>query len=196
MKDRMTGIILAGGKNSRISINKALIKMGQNTIIENTVFLFKHLFDEVFVITNHSNGYPNLGVTLASDLFPNNGPLGGLYTGLKLSTNFYNFVVACDMPFINPLIIKFLQNYTLDDDYDIILPQYKGFVEPLFAIYSKQCLGPILTNIQHNKLKIKDCYAQLKVKEVPCNKFASVEKFFFNINTREDLVLAKKLNRG
>jgi len=108
MKDRMTGIILAGGKNSRISINKALIKMGQNTIIENTVFLFKHLFDEVFVITNHSNGYPNLGVTLASDLFPNNGPLGGLYTGLKLSTNFYNFVVACDMPFLNQALLYYM----------------------------------------------------------------------------------------
>jgi molybdopterin-guanine dinucleotide biosynthesis protein A len=192
----MTGIILAGGKNSRISMTKALIKIGQQTIIENTVFLFKHLFEEVIIVTNQLKNYQDFGVILTKDLIPNKGPLGGLYTGLKLSSNLYNFVVACDMPFVNPLIIEYLQNYTTDKNYDVIIPQFKGYVEPLFAFYTKKCLGAFRSNLKQNQLKIKDCFSQLKVKEVPCNKFASVEKFFFNINTKEDLVLAKQLNRG
>ena len=57
----MTGIILAGGKNSRISMSKAHIKMGKYTIIENTVNLFRDLFDEVIVITNKPGDYTNLG---------------------------------------------------------------------------------------------------------------------------------------
>ena len=192
----MTGIILAGGKNSRISMSKARIKMGKHTIIEKSVKLFRDIFDEIIIITNKHDDFANLRVKIANDIIPGKGPLGGIYSGLKLSSNPYNFIVACDMPFIEPSIIQHLQMYSYNDLFDIIVPEYNGFIEPLFAIYSRNCIEPIHNNLKNNQLKIRGFFKQVRVKEVPCNKFNSVEKSFFNINTREDLQLAKMLNCG
>lgn len=192
----MTGIILAGGKNSRISISKALIQMGEQTIIGRTVHLFQKLFDEVIIVTNHCDDYIHLGAKLTKDLIPETGPLGGLYSGLMLSSSDYSFVVACDMPFIDPSIILHLQNYTYSGSYDVIVPEFNGFIEPLYAFYSRNCIPTILNHINQQDFKIRSFYSRVKVKEVPCHKFQSIEKAFFNINTREDLQVARKLYCG
>jgi molybdopterin-guanine dinucleotide biosynthesis protein A len=191
----MTGIILAGGKNSRIAMTKALIQLGEQTIIGRTVHLFQRLFDEVIIVTNHFDDYIHLGVRLTKDLIPETGPLGGLYSGLALSSSGYNFVVACDMPFIDPAIILHLQNYTYSGNYDVIVPEFNGFIEPLFAFYSKKCIPAILDHLNQQDFKIRSFYSRVKVKEVLCNQFNSVEKAFFNINTREDLQLARKYSQ-
>lgn len=192
----MTGIILAGGKNSRIAMTKALIQLGEQTIIEQTVRLFQELFDEVIIVTNNFGDYDHLGAKLTSDLIPETGPLGGLYSGLVLSSSEYNLVVACDMPFIDPAIILHLQNYTYSKRYEVIVPEFNGFIEPLFAFYSKTCIPTILDHLNQKDYKIRSFYSRVKVKEVPCHHFKAVEKAFFNINTREDLQQARKLYCG
>lgn len=193
---QLTGIILAGGKNSRISMTKALIQLGEQTIIERTVHLFQRLFDEVIIVTNKFDDYVCLNAKLTKDLIPETGPLGGLYTGLALSANDYSFVAACDMPFIDPAIILHLQNYTYSRSYEVIVPEFNGFIEPLCAFYSKQCIRSILDHIHQRDFKIRSFYSRVKVKEVPCSHFKSVERAFFNINTREDLLVARKLYCG
>jgi molybdopterin-guanine dinucleotide biosynthesis protein A len=195
-KIELTGIILAGGKNSRISMTKALIQLGEQTIIGRTVQLFQKLFEEVIIVTNHFDDYNHLGVKLTKDLIPETGPLGGLYSGLTLSSNDYSFVVACDMPFIDPAIILHLQNYTYSGSYDVIVPEFNGFIEPLFAFYSKNCIPTIVNQLHQRDFKIRSFYSHAKVKEVPCSHFKSVERAFFNINTREDLQQARKLYCG
>jgi molybdopterin-guanine dinucleotide biosynthesis protein A len=192
----LTGIILAGGKNSRISMTKALIQLGEQTIISKTVQLFKQLFDEVIIVANNFTDYDHLGVKLTSDLIPETGPLGGLYSGLMVSSSDYSFVVACDMPFIDPAIILHFQNYTYSGQYDVIVPEFNGFIEPLFAFYSRKCIPTILDHLQQKDFKIRSFYSHAKVKEVPCSHFNAVEKAFFNINTREDLHKARKLYCG
>jgi len=192
----LTGIILAGGKNSRISINKAFIKVGEQTIIERTVQLFNNLFEEVIIVTNHFQDYLHLGIKLSKDIIPEKGALGGLYSGLMNSSNPYNFIVACDMPFIDPAIIIHLQNYAYQGNFDVIVPEFNGFIEPLYAFYSKSCIGPIQQHLQLNDLKIRSFYSRVKVKEVPCNKFSTIDRAFFNINTRADLKVARKFYCG
>ncbi len=192
----MTGIILAGGKNSRIAMTKALIQLGDQTIIERTVQLFQQLFEEVIIVTNNLADYGHLGAKLTSDLIPETGPLGGLYSGLMLSSSDYSFVVACDMPFIDPAIIRHLQNYTYLGSYDVIVPEFNGFIEPLFAFYSQKCIPTILDHLNQKDFKIRSFYSRVKVKEVPCHHFNAIEKAFFNINTREDLLQARKLYCG
>lgn len=177
-------------------MSKAHIKMGKHTIIEKTAKLFCDIFDEVIVITNKPDDYMNLGVKLASDIIPGKGPLGGIYSGLKLSSNHYNFIVACDMPFIEPSIIQYLQRYSKNDLFDVIVPEYNGFIEPLFAIYSRNCIEPIVKNLKDNQLKIRCFFTQVRIKEVSYNRFNAVEKSFFNINTKEDLHKAKRLDFG
>lgn len=177
-------------------MSKAHIKMGKHTIIEKTAELFRDIFDEIIIITNKPDDYTNLGVKVASDIIQGKGPLGGIYSGLKLSSNHYNFIVACDMPFVEPSIILYLQKYTKDNLFDVIVPEYNGFIEPLFAIYSRNCIESIKKNMKNNQLKIRGFFTEVRVKEVPCNKFHSVEKSFFNINTKEDLHKARKFSCG
>lgn len=192
----ITGIILAGGKNSRISMKKALIQMGEQTIIERTVHLFHNIFNEVIIVTNHFEDYHHLKAKLTKDMISDAGPMGGLITGLTKSSHQYNFVVACDMPFIDPTIIFHLQNYTQSNAYDVVVPELNGFIEPLFAFYSKSCIPTILNHLHRKNLKIRSIYSDVKVKQVPCDKFAETEKAFFNINTKRDLQLARKLYCG
>jgi len=192
----LTGIILAGGKNSRISMTKAFIQLGEQTIIERTVDIFKALFTEVIIVTNQPDDYAHLGTKLVRDAIPNSGPLGGLYSGLSVSSNRYNLVVACDMPFIDPALIRHLQPYARDEYFDVILPEYNGFTEPLCAIYSKSCINTIEVFLNQNILKIRSFFTHVRVKEVKCDKFSAIEKSFFNINTREDLLLARSIICG
>ena len=58
----MTSVILAGSKNIRISMTMVLIKRGQQTTIEDTVNLFRHLFDEIIILTNKFEDYQHLGI--------------------------------------------------------------------------------------------------------------------------------------
>jgi len=192
----VTGIILAGGKNSRISMKKALIQMGEQTIIGRTTLIFQKLFDEVIIVTNHFEDYVHLGAKLTRDLIQEAGPAGGIYTGLTISSTQYSFVAACDMPFIDSAIILFLQHYARSGNFDVVVPEFNGFIEPLYAFYSKACIPFILENIRQQDFKIRSCYSRLKVKEVSCNQFHSAEKAFFNINTKEDLQVARKICCG
>ncbi len=177
-------------------MNKALIQLGEQTIIERTVNLFQKLFDGVIIVTNQFPDYMHLNAKLTKDLIPETGPLGGLYSGLMASSDQYNFVVACDMPFIDPTIISHLQNYAYMGQYDVIVPEINGFIEPLYAFYSKNCIPAVRYHIRQGELKVRSFYSRVRVKEVPCNHFGSIEHAFFNINTREDLQLARKLYCG
>lgn len=134
----MTGIILAGGRGERISLEKPFIEIGGKKIIERTVDLFSRLFDEIIIVTNSPEKYSDFGVILTPDVILGKGPLMGIYSGLLRSSGKYNFVAACDMPFIQSGMIAYMKD--LVGDYDLIVPEVDGYYEPLHAIYSKDCI--------------------------------------------------------
>lgn len=128
------------------------------------------------------------------DLIKESGPLGGIFTGLCYSTTKRNFVVACDMPFINPAVIKLLLEEI--GNYDAVIPDVDGEVEPLFALYSKNCIPVMFEHLQKQNLKIRDLLGKLKVKRIKAEDIHRVDPqhlSFFNINTEEDLRRALNL---
>ena len=190
-----SGIILAGGKNTRIKTEKAFIQLRPgSTLIENTIEIFQKLFSEIIIITNNPQAYLKLGTRVVEDLIKGKGPLGGIFTGLCFSTSQLNFVVSCDMPFLNPDLIS----YTLQkpEEYDVVIPQINDKAETLFARYSKNSLPVILSHLLTDELKIQNVLAGLKVLKI---KSSEIERFdpehlsFFNINTQEDLKKAKDI---
>lgn len=182
----VTGIILAGGKSSRMGQNKALLDFGGRSIIEHTVDLFKPLFQEVIIVTNSPSEYENLDVRIVTDIFPGKGSLGGIYTGLFYSSNKYSFIASCDMPFLKGDLIEFL--VSLRDNYDVIVPCPKSGREPIHAVYSKRCLKPIETLIEKGDLRIIGFYPEVNVREVSEEEFApfNPELSFMNVNTSEE----------
>ena len=191
-EDKMTGVILAGGEGSRMKIPKGLISFDDGmTIIERIIEILRSVFREVIVVTNTPGIYSKFEAKVIEDIVKGKGPLGGIYSGLMVSSSWYNFVCGCDMPFIKPSLIRYLK--ALPMDCDVLLPELDGLAEPLFAIYSKGCIPIMARNIELGRLKIQDVFPELNVKRVgkrEIDHFDPEHLSFFNVNTSHDLAKA------
>lgn len=194
MTSNITAIILAGGKSSRMKRDKAFLRLSSKAIIEELISRLKKRFSNLIIITNDIVKYAQFGIEVAGDIVPEKGPLGGIYTGLIKSDTLYNFVFACDIPFVNPDLIDYMVGRVKDRD--IIVPRWQDRLEPLHAIYSKRCVNPIEVQLKKNDLKIRDLFPYVNVSIVEheeLEKFTSDGKPFVNINTREDYDTAVKI---
>lgn len=193
--EKASAIILAGGKNTRITRNKAFIQLpAGDTILQHTMNILRPIFPEIIIVTNRKEAYQKFNVSVVEDLIKENGPLGGIFTGLCYSASKHNFVVACDMPFIKPALIELLLEES--GDYDVVIPEIDGEVEPLFAVYSKNCIPVMFEHLQKQNLKIRQVLSQLHVKKIGAKKIDRLDPehlCFFNINTEEDLRRAENL---
>ena len=184
----VTGIILSGGKSTRMGENKAFIELEGVPIVRRIYTLFKELFQEVIIVTNQQELFKNFDSKIYSDLIPNQGALGGLYTGLYFSTFQYSFCVACDMPFIKKALVQYIINHIEGED--VIVPRTEDGLQPLHAIYSKNCLDPIKIIMEQGKYKIIDFYNRVNVKIVEEKDFTVLDPLresFINVNTPDEL---------
>jgi molybdopterin-guanine dinucleotide biosynthesis protein A len=189
----ISGIILSGGRSSRMGKNKAFIEIDGVPIIQRIYKLFKTLFSEIVIVTNEMELFQNFEVKIHRDLIPDQGVLGGLYTGIFCSSFPHAFCVACDMPFLKGPVIRYLIEKI--EDYDVVVPRTKDGLQPLHAIYSRNCLDPIRKIIEQKQFKIIDFYPMVKVNIVEENEFRSLDparESFLNVNTPEELGLIKK----
>jgi molybdopterin-guanine dinucleotide biosynthesis protein A len=133
----------------------------------------------------------------AVDIYPGRGPLGGVYTGLAASTTVYNLVVACDMPFLNPDLLSYMVQVA--PAFDLVVPRVGKLMEPLHAVYSKNCRAPIENLLKQNELQVYKLFSLVKVRYVEAeeiDRFDPKHLSFFNINTEADLKKAKELLNG
>jgi molybdopterin-guanine dinucleotide biosynthesis protein A len=196
-----SSIILAGGKSARLGHDKILEKVGNTSLLEQVISRIDSLSKEIIIVTAKERAFTQLAsrpkVKTVSDIFPGQGSLGGIYTGLVKSNSFYNLVVAADMPFVNEPLLRYMIG--ISDGFDFILPRVNRLFEPLHAIYSKNCIAPIESILNQGKKVIIELFNYVKVRYVETDE---VERFdpqhlsFFNINTREELDLARKIAGG
>ena len=190
----MNAIILAGGKASRMGgKDKAFLKLGRETLINRQLKALKKKFKKIIIVTNSPGRHSRIrGVTITPDIVPHLGPLGGVYSGLMISNSFYNFVAACDMPFIDINLIEYMHKKSCG--YDVIVPKINNRYEPLFCIYSKNCLKSIKQLLDKKIFKIRRLFSMVKVREISKQeilRITSLEKIFTNINTMKDLAALK-----
>ncbi len=184
----MTGVILAGGKNRRIGTNKAFLVVNGSRIIDRTVGIFKDIFEEVIIVANDPLAYLDQNVTIVTDILPDKGALGGLYTGLFFAPHNRAFVCACDMPFIAKKFIEYM--ISQGDCYDIVTPDAGDGWQPLHAVYDKKCLPAIKNLLDQDKLKIAGFYKSgrtLTIRDDITDTFDPEKKMFLNVNTYDDL---------
>jgi len=184
----LAGVILAGGKNTRMGVNKAFIKVGEQRIIDRTADLFKALFRQVILVTNTPLEYASLDLEIAVDLIHENSPLVGIYTGLCYSSHPYCFVAGCDMPSISREILTHMISRCPRQD--VIIPLLDDGYHPLHAIYSKRCITTIEELIRSRKFKITDLFPYIRLREVTADELRPLDRTFssvLNLNTPEDL---------
>ena len=188
-KQPVTGIILSGGKSTRLGgLNKAFIEVGGERLIERTIRIYRELFSEIFIVTNSPLDYLEFDAKIVTDIFPGKAALGGIYTGLFFAAAEYAFVTACDMPFLNASFIRYMMKEA--GHYDIVVPRSPEGFQPLHAIYSRRLLKPIQRLIDADHLKITDLFNKSRVQKIPPEKIAEFDPemlLLMNINTPEDL---------
>ena len=198
MKNIMTGIILSGGRSSRMRTDKALLKFGDITVIEIVTDKMKQIFNEVIISTNNKNDYSFLNLPIIQDEFIDKGPLSGLHAAIESSGTEKNFVISCDMPLISPEMITFIANYISDKE--IILPEVNGKVQQLCGVYSKSVITEIekIFVLSEGDKNIKGSVFNL-LKKVS-TEFVAVERLpfydkniFINMNTMEEYELIKNI---
>jgi molybdopterin-guanine dinucleotide biosynthesis protein A len=183
----MTGIILSGGENRRMGTDKAFLKLSGLPLIEHVLRSLKSVFHDLIIVTNAPDHYTAYGVTVVTDAFDLKGPLTGIYSGLMRSTTEYNFVVACDMPYLNPALISYMAG--LAEGNDIVIPSVNGLLEPLHAVYHKRLIPLIEEQIKHDRRRIRDLFGQVQMRYVTEQEIDRVDpgrKSFKNLNTPKD----------
>jgi molybdopterin-guanine dinucleotide biosynthesis protein A len=188
----MTAVILAGGKSSRMGSNKAFLKLKGKTFIERQIDLLREMFDEIFISANTPSEYESLNLPVFKDIYPEKGPLCGIYTSLVNSGSFNTFMLACDMPFVEPGLIKYLKELT--KEYDVVVPKSERGLEPLHAFYSKNCIDPIKRELDADNLRIISFFPHVNVKIVELDNLTSPDSFINsikNLNTRDEYEVVK-----
>ena len=196
-----SGIILAGGKSLRLGYDKVLETVGNRSLLQQVIGRVSSVSSDIIIVTANKQtmprpiDYPKLRIL--TDSYPGKGPLGGIFTGLAASTSFYNLVVASDMPFLNQALLSYM--IQLSADFDLVVPRLGNLAEPLHAVYAKSCLAPIEQMIKQNMLMVNQLFHLVKTRYVETEE---IERFdpehlsFFNVNTKADLAMARKLARG
>jgi molybdenum cofactor guanylyltransferase len=188
----LTVAIMAGGQSSRMGQDKSFVPFQGRPLIEVVRERVAGLGAELVVITNKPDEYAHLGLPMYSDVYPNMGPLGGIYTAVYHARHPYTLVVACDMPWLNRDLLDYMIG--LRHQADIIVPRWDKFPEPLHAIYSKACLPPILAQLQSGQLKVVRFYGQVQLHFVDrpaIEQFDKDGRSFANLNTPEELSRAE-----
>jgi len=190
----IVGVVLVGGKSRRYGRNKALEVFQGERLIDRQLRKVQALFQEVLVITNEPGDYLHLEVTILRDVIPGLGPLGGIYTGLLFAQGKSVFVTACDMPFLQPAVVKHMMRLSRYND--VVVPEKKEGLEPLHAIYSARCLPHIKKMLDRGKFQVLSFFPAVKVCRLSQEELEKLDPYglsFFNINTPEDMNRAREL---
>ncbi len=191
--------------------NKAWVRLAGASMIERVSARLQELCQEIIIVATDLTPYESLGLRLASDVWPGKGSLGGIYSGLLAARSEHVIAVACDMPFINVSLFRYM--LSLANGYDVVIPSAPDPSKPqvprgklvtakdrelhtLHAIYSKACLEPMAARLKADDLRMISFFPDVRVRVVEA---AEVEQFdpehlsLFNINTADDLQLAERL---
>ncbi|MBN1904078.1 MAG: molybdenum cofactor guanylyltransferase [Deltaproteobacteria bacterium] len=190
----ITGIVLAGGKSSRFGSNKALARFNGMPLIERATSVLGRVFKNLMIITNSPLEYSYLKIPLYQDIIKGMGPVGGLYTGLDTLDDGWAFFCACDMPYINEGLVRYMAG--LKEGYDAVVPKVDWKIEPLHALYSKRCVQAMKDLIIKKEFQTIKAFNSISVRfvgEEEIRQFDPELKTFLNVNRQDDLERIIKL---
>jgi len=198
-----SGIVLAGGKGTRLGHSKPHVRLGSMSLIEHVIDAALTLFDEVLLVVGKDadlfsviqKQHPLL--TIISDDQEGIGPMMGMYTGMKRLTTEYSLVLPCDAPFVSVPLMRALIGLARGSDAAIPIWPNKN-VEPLHSVYRvSPSIQAIKSALNCGEKSVLDMIKRLeKINFVPVDslrKFDSELHTFFNVNYSEDLKTAYEI---
>lgn len=190
----ISAVILAGGRSTRLGQDKAFLKVNGQSLVERIIDRLAQLSEEIIIVTNDVDRYEHLEATVVTDVVPGKAALGGLHSGLQSASNPHSLVVACDMPFLNLSLLRYMQGFV--GSCDVVIPRVGEFAEALHAFYSKSCLPYIEKQLQSGDLQVSHFFPAMRVRYVEQEEIETFDPdhlSFFNINSQEDLERAREI---
>lgn len=189
MAKEMVGVILAGGQSRRMGTDKALLGFEGVPLVERSVNTLLPLFQTVAIVAKDVERFRFLrGAHLVRDLFEEQHALGGIYTALSYFSGKGCFIFACDLPFLNPLLISAMLRER--NGYDLLVPRSRRGLEPLHAIYTERCLERIAEQISRKQWCLDHLIPRLRFGifgGARLHRLDPEERSFVNINTPQDI---------
>jgi len=188
-KSEVTGIVLSGGKSSRLGKEKGLAEYGGKPLVAYSIAALKPLCGEVLLSANYElDAYKQFGLEIVQDEIKNIGPMGGLLACLKQSQTRYNMVLSCDIPFVETDLLRYLVSQI--ENYQIVVPVHgEGLIEPLCGFYNTNVISQLEDSIHSGNYKLMVFLEKIKLKKVLIDHKLPFfnEQLFFNINNTNQL---------
>lgn len=222
---RVSALILAGGQSQRMGRDKAFIDFDGAPLVSRVIDHVQDLCSEIIIVTNDAEAYKRFGARIVGDVYPGKGSLGGIFSGLQAAREQYALAVACDMPFLNQALLRYM--ISLAPQFDVVIPRAQApsgktprsargekpptgktaprrdhpiakesDLHPMHAVYSKRCLAPMEGNLKANDLRLIGFHNAVHVRVVEpseVDRFDPKHSSFFNVNTPDDLRMARML---
>jgi len=193
----VTGVLLAGGKSRRMGRDKRFLPVGEETLFARSLAALRSIFQRVLVVVAQDSPPIDTDAIVLRDLIPACGSLGGLYTGVKQAGTDWVFAVACDMPFLDPATVRHFAN--LKGEADVVMAKLEQGLQPMHALYHRNCLPVMERLIGAKELKIQRLAGDpaLRVRLVLPQELRLVDpllRSFYNVNTPDDLEAARMLH--
>jgi len=183
---QLTGIILAGGKSSRMGTDKAMLEVEGKTLLRRAVEFCRLFCDEILISSNIPE-HEVEGCTRIPDEIKDCGPMGGIYSCLKQSKNEWNFVLSVDAIFVKHEFINWLISQA--SDCEAVIPMHKKGKEPLIALYNCKALEAFKIQLELKEYKMHFILEKINTCFVDSNQWIIKNpKLFSNINSPEDLI--------
>ncbi|HKF66335.1 MAG TPA: molybdenum cofactor guanylyltransferase [Vicinamibacterales bacterium] len=189
------GIVLCGGRSTRMGSSKALLPFGSETMLQRVVRLLGTVVSPLVVVAAPAQELPSLpsSVAVTRDEREGRGPLEGLRAGLKGLPDGVEiaYVTSCDVPLLVPQFVT--RMVQLIGDHDIAVMEIDGFAHPLSAVYRRGTLPHVETLLAADRLRPVFLFDAVKTRRVQPSEMASVDPQLLtlrNLNTREDYLEA------
>jgi len=206
---RTSGIILAGGKSRRMGADKAFVVFQGRLLIARVVDALTQVCGQIVIVADDGRPYARFDARVVPDTLPGFGPLAGLHAGLSAMRAALGVVVAVDMPFLNPALLRAM--LAAAEGWDAVIPSLAAEVKadaltqkrakdldvhPLHAVYRRTCLPGIQAAIDRGDRRLNSFLPDVKVRYFGADEIRAHDpdlRSLMNINTPEELVEAQRL---
>ncbi len=195
----LTAIIFAGGLGTRLGgVKKALLDVGRKPIVQRVLDAVHPLAEQVIVVDNNQSLAHLPEVEIVPDVETRAGVLTALYSGLSAATTELCLVVACDMPFLDTRLLRWLVDQA--PEYDVVIPVVAGQMDPMHAVYRREpCLQAIGRALRRGEKRMIAYLGDVRVRQVGEAELRAIDpelRSLFNVNTPEDLEWARRMAAG
>jgi len=187
------GYVLAGGKSSRMGIDKAFLNFGGRTLLERATGLMRNVCAEVGIVGDATK-FAKYGDVI-EDVYPGCGPLAGIHAALLRSSAESNLMLAVDMPFVTRELLEFFFVTANESEATVVVPRMAAGFQPLCAVYRRDFGAAAEGALRAGKYKIDQLFPSVTLRVIDEDELTRAgfsEQMFFNVNTADDLRTAQR----